>query len=237
MATLLELKNVSIRYGYVKAIKEISLSIAEKEIDMIIGANGAGKSTILRGISGLIPCAKGEIWFKNQRIDNIPGHRIAKLGISHIPEGRRLFAKMTVLANLKIGGYLRDNKREISDDLEKLFERFPILGERRNQSAGTLSGGEQQMLAIGRGLMSKPDLLLLDEPSLGLAPLMVKEIANIIQEIHNKGMTIILVEQNAFLALRLSNRGYVLETGKIMFEGRSDDLVGNEYVKKAYLGG
>lgn len=236
MMPLLELKDVSIHYGQVKVVKGISLSIKEKEIAVIIGSNGAGKSTILRGISGLIPCANGEIWFKNQRIDNISGHRVAKMGISHVPEGRRLFPKMTVLENLKIGAYLRVNKKEISDELEKIFKRFPVLRERRDQHAGTLSGGEQQMLTIGRGLMSKPDLLLMDEPSLGLAPIMVSEIARIIQEIHNQEMTIILVEQNARLALRLSNRGYVLETGKIALEGKSEDLLGNEYVKKSYLG-
>ncbi|MBW1691020.1 MAG: ABC transporter ATP-binding protein [Deltaproteobacteria bacterium] len=233
---MLELKDVNIHYGQVKAVKGVSLSIQEKEIDVIIGSNGAGKSTILRGISGLIPCANGEIWFKNRRINNISGHRVAKMGISHVPEGRRLFPKMTVLENLKIGAYLRVNKREINNDLERILERFPVLRERRDQHAGTLSGGEQQMLTIGRGLMSKPDLLLLDEPSLGLAPLMVAEIARIIQEIHNQEMTIILVEQNARLALRLSNRGYVLETGKIVLEGGSEDLLGNEYVKKSYLG-
>jgi len=236
MMPLLELKDVNIHYGQVKAVKGVSLSIQEKEIDVIIGSNGAGKSTILRGISGLIPCANGEIWFKNRRINNISGHRVAKMGISHVPEGRRLFPKMTVLENLKIGAYLRVNKREINNDLERILERFPVLRERRDQHAGTLSGGEQQMLTIGRGLMSKPDLLLLDEPSLGLAPLMVAEIARIIQEIHNQEMTIILVEQNARLALRLSNRGYVLETGKIVLEGGSEDLLGNEYVKKSYLG-
>jgi branched-chain amino acid transport system ATP-binding protein len=236
MMALLELKDVSIHYGQVKAVKGVSLSIQEKEIAVIIGANGAGKSTILRGISGLIPCANGEIWFKNRRINNISGHRVAKMGISHVPEGRRLFPKMTVLENLNIGAYLRVNKREINNDLERILERFPVLRERRDQLAGTLSGGEQQMLTIGRGLMSEPDLLLLDEPSLGLAPLMVAEIARIIQEIHNQEMTIILVEQNAHLALRLSNRGYVLETGKIALEGKSEDLLGNEYVKKSYLG-
>jgi branched-chain amino acid transport system ATP-binding protein len=203
---------------------------------MIIGANGAGKSTVLRGISGLIPCATGEIWFKGQRIDKKKGYKIAKLGISHVPEGRRLFPHMTVLENLKIGAYQRSNEKEINSDLDRIFKKFPVLKERTVQFANTLSGGEQQMVAIGRGLMSKPDLLLLDEPSLGLAPLMVNEIAQTIQEIHEDGMTIILVEQNAHLALRLSKKGYVLETGKIVLEGISEELLDNEYVKKAYLG-
>lgn len=236
MSTLLELKNININYGYVKAIKGVSLSIEEGEIDVIIGANGAGKSTILRGISKLVPCADGEIWFRNQRIDSMKGHNVVKLGISHVPEGRRIFPKMTVMENLRIGAYTRKNGKDISNDLEKIFQKFPVLQERKSQLAGTLSGGEQQMLAIGRGLMPKPHLLLLDEPSLGLAPLVVKEIAFTIQEIHKDGTTIVLVEQNAHIALRLSNRGYVLETGKIALEGRSEDLLGNEYVKRAYLG-
>lgn len=233
---MLKLRDVKINYGQIRAVKGVSLEVLEGEVVVIIGANGAGKSTLLMGISGLAPC-EGEIWYWDLRIDRMKGHRIVKLGISHVPEGRRLFPKMTVLENLKIGSYLRTNKTEINKDLEKIFETYPILKKRRRQLAGTLSGGEQQMLTLGRGLMSNPKLLLMDEPSLGLAPLIVKEIEQYIQDIKTKGMTIVLVEQNAHMALKLADRGYVLETGRIALSGIAKDLLSNQHVQKAYLGG
>jgi branched-chain amino acid transport system ATP-binding protein len=234
---LLDLKDVRVLYGKVEAVKGASLDIAEKEIVVVIGANGAGKTTILRAISGLSTPSTGEIWYEGRRIDGLLPHQIAKLRISHVPEGRRLFPRLNVLDNLELGAYLQKDKREISRVIEEIFVHLPLLQERKKQLAGTLSGGEQQMLSIGRALMSRPKLLLLDEPSLGLAPLVVREIARIIREINGRGVTIVLVEQNAHMALRLANRGYVLETGKIALHGPSEDLLHNEHVKKAYLGG
>jgi branched-chain amino acid transport system ATP-binding protein len=234
--TLLDLKNVKVFYGKVEAVKGASLDVAEKEIVVVIGANGAGKSTILRTISGLNVPASGEIWHSGQRIDGLPVHQITKLGISHVPEGRRLFPRLNVLHNLELGAYLQKDKTEINQHMEEVFTHLPILRERMGQLAGTLSGGEQQMLSIGRALMSKPRLLLLDEPSLGLAPLVVKEIARIIRDINGRGVAIVLVEQNAHMALRLANRGYVLETGKITLQGPAQELLRNDHVKKAYLG-
>jgi branched-chain amino acid transport system ATP-binding protein len=235
--TLLELREVKISYGKLEAVKGVSLDLMEREIIVVIGANGAGKSTILRAISGLNGIKSGEIRYSNYRIDGLPAHKITKLGISHVPEGRRLFPRLSVLDNLKLGAYLLKDRKEIKRNLEEIFNRLPILYERKNQLAGTLSGGEQQMLTIGRALMSQPRLLLLDEPSLGLAPLIVREIARIIKDINKRGVSIVLVEQNAHMALRLANRGYVLETGKIALHGFSEDLLHNEHVKKAYLGG
>lgn len=235
--SLLEIRNVKVLYGKVEAIREASLWVDEKEIVVVIGANGAGKSTILRTISGLNVPVSGEIWYSGRRIDGLPVHGITKLGISHVPEGRRLFPRLNVWDNLELGAYLQKDKREISRAIEEIFIHLPILKERKKQLAGTLSGGEQQMLSIGRALMSQPRLLLLDEPSLGLAPLVVREIGRIIKDINRQGVSIVLVEQNAHLALRLANRGYVLETGKIALHGPSEDLLHDEHVKKAYLGG
>lgn len=234
---LLDFKNVKVMYGKVEAVKGASLDIAEREIVVVIGANGAGKSTILRAISGLNVPVSGEIWYTGHRIDGLPAHQITKLGISHVPEGRRLFPRLNVLNNLELGAYLQKDKKEISRNMEEIFVHLPILRERRRQLAGTLSGGEQQMLSIGRAIMFRPRLLLLDEPSLGLAPLVVKEIARIIREINGRGVAIVLVEQNAHMALRLANRGYVLETGRIALHGPAQELLYNEHVKKAYLGG
>jgi branched-chain amino acid transport system ATP-binding protein len=234
---LLDLKNVKILYGKIEAVKGASLDIAGKEVVVVIGANGAGKTTILRAISGLTSPTAGEIWFEGRRIDGLLPHQIAKLRISHVPEGRRLFPRLNVLDNLELGAYLQKDKHEIIRVIEEIFVHLPVLKERKKQMAGTLSGGEQQMLSIGRALMSRPKLLLLDEPSLGLAPLVVREIARIIREINGRGVSIVLVEQNAHMALRLANRGYVLEMGKIALHGPSEDLLHNEHVKKAYLGG
>jgi branched-chain amino acid transport system ATP-binding protein len=234
---LLDVKNVEVSYGKVEAVKGVSFNISEEEIVVVIGANGAGKSTILRAISGLNKPVSGEIWYSGQRIDGLPVHHVTKLGISHVPERRRLFPRLSVLNNLKLGAYLQKNKDNVRKNLENCWKLLPILLERKEQMAGTLSGGEQQMLTIGRALMSEPSLLLLDEPSLGLAPLVVKKIGLIIRDVNGAGIPIVLVEQNAQLALRLANRGYVLETGKIVLEGSSESLLNNELVKEAYLGG
>ncbi len=234
---MLSLKDVRVHYGKVEVIKGISLEVGEGEIIALIGANGAGKTTTLRAISGLKTPTQGEIRFGGKRIDGLPPHAVVGLGIGHIPEGRRLFPHMTVLENLKVGGYLRPAKDWIRKDLEEIFQRFPILKARQRQKAGTLSGGEQQMLTIARALMARPRLLLLDEPSLGLAPRMLATIATIIQDINGRGVSIVLVEQNARLALKIAHRAYVLETGKIALEGTSHFLLADEHVKKAYLGG
>lgn len=234
---LFELKDLKICYGKAEAVKGVSLHIGESEIVVIIGANGAGKSTILRTVSGLKRPISGEIWYTGSRIDGLRAHHIAKLGISHVPERRRLFPRLNVMNNLRLGAYLQKDKNQIRRNMEEIFRYFPVLAKRKTQYAGTLSGGEQQMLTIGRALMSDPKLLLLDEPSLGLAPVIVKEMAAIIKRIHGRGIPIILVEQNAQLALRLADRGYVLETGKISLEGSSEELLSNERIIKAYLGG
>ncbi|MFQ5984449.1 MAG: ABC transporter ATP-binding protein [Alphaproteobacteria bacterium] len=231
------LADVSVHYHKVAALKGVSLEVNEGDIVTLIGANGAGKTTTLRAISGLIQPSSGEIWFQDQRIDGLPPEKIVKLGIAHVPEGRRLFPELTVLENLYIGAFLRSDKNGVAGDLEKVFAHFPWLTERQKQYAKTLSGGEQQMLAIGRALMSNPKLLLLDEPSLGLSPAMVQEIATIIREINQRGVPVILVEQNAELALTLARYGYVLETGRVALEGEASDLHEHEHVKKAYLGG
>ena len=233
---MLRAENLRTNYGRVEALRGIDLIVEEGEILTIIGANGAGKSTTLRTISGLVSPASGCIFFLERRIDGLKAYTIVFLGISHVPEGRRIFPRMTVLENLKMGAFLRRDGKEREENLAKVYHHFPILKVRLNQRGGTLSGGEQQMLAIGRALMSNPKLLLLDEPSLGLAPLVIIEIARIIKEINQRGVTVILVEQKANLALRLADRGYVLETGKIVLQGKASDLVNDEHVKEAYLG-
>ena len=233
---LLDVKDIHVHYGNAKALDSIVLEVEERAIVTLIGVNGAGKSTTLRAISGLIHPSSGEIWFMGGRIDRLPPQDIVKLGIAQAPEGRCLFPRMSVSENLYAGAYLRKDKDKIQTDLETVFGHFPILKERWNQHAGTLSGGEQQMLAIGRSLMSNPKLLLLDEPSHGLAPFLVIEIAKIIRDINKRGITILLVEQNARLALQLAHKAYVLETGRVSVEGLASELLQNEKVKKAYLG-
>ena len=234
---ILELKDVDVYYGAIQALKGISLSIKQGEIVTMIGANGAGKSTTLNTISGLNRPKKGNLYFKGEAIDRTPPHRIVELGIPQVPEGRRIFANLSVLENLELGAYIRRDRHKIKQDLEKIFILFPRLKERVKQNAGTLSGGEQQMLAIGRALMSAPQVLLLDEPSLGLAPLLVKSIFKALEEINREGTTILLVEQNAYMALNLAHRGYVMETGKIVLEDEAKNLLNNQKVKEAYLGG
>jgi len=229
--------NLKVFFERVEALKGISLKMESGAIITLIGANGAGKSTTLRAISGLIGISGGEIYFQGKKIHGLSPQEIVRLGIAHVPEGRRVFPYMTVKENLKMGAFRRKYKQGIRGDLVGVFEHFPVLRDRRGQSAGSLSGGEQQMLAIGRALMSQPSLLLLDEPSLGLAPLMVKEVGRIIVEINRRRVGIILVEQNAQMALRLAYRGYVLETGSIALEGQATELIDNEHVRKAYLGG
>jgi len=234
---LLEIKDLRVHYGMAEALKGISVSVDEGEIVALIGANGAGKTTTLRTISGLKTPTSGEIWFQGKRIDGIPAHNIVKLGIAHIPEGRIVFAPMTVLDNLKMGAYLRKDKQQVARDLNAMYEHFPVLKERHNQLAGSLSGGEQQMLAVARALMAGPQLLLMDEPSMGLSPVLVEEVSNIIKDIHKTGIGIILVEQNARMALELANKAYILAVGSIILEGNAKELANDERVKKAYLGG
>ena len=234
---MLEVKDINVYYGAIHAIKGISLSVEEGEIVTLIGANGAGKSTTLRTISGLLKPKTGEINFLNKNIAGMPAHKIVREGISQVPEGRRIFAEMTVLENLELGAFTRSDKDEIQNDFKMVFGRFPRLEERRTQLAGTLSGGEQQMLAMGRALMSRPKLLLLDEPSMGLAPLLIREIFNIIADINKTCTTVLLVEQNANMALSIANRAYVLETGRITISGDAKELAASEEIRKAYLGG
>lgn len=234
---MLKVENINVYYGAIHALKGISVDVREGEIVTLIGANGAGKSTILRTISGLLRTKTGNILFEGNSVASMAAEEIVKKGISQVPEGRRIFANMTVEENLELGAYIRSDKAGIRKDINKVFERFPRLGERRTQVAGTLSGGEQQMLAIGRGLMSQPRLLLLDEPSMGLAPLLVKEIFSIIKEINASGTTILLVEQNANMALSIAHQAYVLETGRIILSGSAKELAESEEVRKAYLGG
>ncbi len=234
---MLKVENINVYYGAIHALKGISVEVKQGEIVTLIGANGAGKSTILRTISGLLRAKTGDIVFEGNAIGGMPAEEIVRKGISQVPEGRRIFANMTVAENLELGAYIRSDKAGIRKDIDKVFERFPRLGERRAQVAGTLSGGEQQMLAIGRGLMSQPKLMLLDEPSMGLAPLLVKEIFSIIQEINASGTTILLVEQNAHMALSIAHKAYVLETGRITLSGTAKELSESEAVRKAYLGG
>lgn len=234
---MLEIKNLNVHYGVIHAIKGISLTVNDGEIVTLIGANGAGKTTTLRTISGLKKPTSGEILLNGVNITNTTAQERVKMGISHVPEGRRVFPTMTVLENLELGAYLRRDKDGITKDLNMVYERFPILSDRKKQAAGTLSGGEQQMLAIGRALMSRPKILFLDEPSMGLAPLLVQEIFNIIKEINSAGTTILLIEQNASMALQIANNAYVIETGKIVLSGTGAELMQSEDIKKAYLGG
>ena len=237
MGTMLTVNDINVFYGAIHAIKGVSLEVNEGEIVTLIGANGAGKSTILRTISGLLKPKTGSIQFEGQDIAGMPAHEIVKTGISQVPEGRRIFAEMSVLENLELGAFTRKDKDGIKADMELVFDRFPRLKERISQLAGTLSGGEQQMLAMGRALMSRPRLLLLDEPSMGLAPLLIKEIFAIIQDINKTGTTVLLVEQNANMALSIAHRAYVLETGRITLSGDAKELAASDEVRKAYLGG
>ena len=235
--SMLEINNINVYYGAIHAIKGVSLRVDEGEIVTLIGANGAGKSTTLRTISGLLKPKTGTIKFLDKDIAGMPANKIVREGISQVPEGRRIFAEMTVMENLELGAFIRDDKDEIEKDFKMVFGRFPRLEERKLQLAGTLSGGEQQMLAMGRALMSRPKLLLLDEPSMGLAPLLIREIFNIIVDINKTGTTVLLVEQNANMALSIANRAYVLETGRITISGNAKELAASEDIRKAYLGG
>ena len=233
---LLEIENLSVNYGMIKALKDISFEVNKGEIIALIGANGAGKTTTLHAISGILPAASGKIMYNGVNLTKTPAHNIVKLGMSHVPEGRRVFAQLSVYENLLMGAYTRKDKDGIKEDLFKIYERFPRLEERKNQLAGTLSGGEQQMLAMGRALMSKPEIILLDEPSMGLSPIFVSEIFDIIKSLNEAGTTVLLVEQNAKKALSIANRAYVLETGKIVLSGDAKDIMNDDSVKKAYLG-
>ncbi len=233
---LLEIKGLSVYYGVIQALKGIDFSVDRGEIVALIGANGAGKTTTLHTISGMIEPKAGEINFEGKDISKVPGHLRVNMGIAQVPEGRRVFADMTVEENLKMGAYTRRDKAELNDTMSMIFDRFPRLKERRNQISGTLSGGEQQMLAMGRALMSKPSILLLDEPSMGLSPIMVNEVFDIIRSVHEDGTTVLLVEQNAKKALNIADRAYVLETGSITTSGKASDLLEDDSIRKAYLG-
>jgi branched-chain amino acid transport system ATP-binding protein len=233
---LLELKNIKVHYGKLEALKGISLAVEQGTIVTLIGSNGAGKTTTLNAISGVKKLTSGETWFQEKRIDKMPSYEIVKLGISQIPEGRGILQTMTVLENLELGTYLRNDKLEIAKDLKSIYDHFPVLNERRKQAGGTLSGGEQQMLAIARAMMARPKLILMDEPSLGLSPIMVKSVAGIISNINKPGVSIVLVEQNARMALKLAHQAYVLEVGNITLSGEAKSLLNNDHVIKAYLG-
>ena len=233
--SMLEVKDLQVYYGVIQALKGISFEVEQGDVVALIGANGAGKTTTHHTITGLLPSKAGNITFEGTDITHVPGYKLVSMGIAHVPEGRRVFASLTVLQNLKMGAYTRNDKKEIEDTIEMIYKRFPRLKERKNQLAGTLSGGEQQMLAMGRALMSHPRLIVLDEPSMGLSPLYVNEIFDIIQEINKDGVTVLLVEQNAKKALSISNKAYVLETGNIVLSGDAKELMNNERVKKAYL--
>ena len=234
---MLKIKDLNVHYGGIHALRDINIEVEEGEIVTLIGANGAGKTSTLRAISGLAPVRKGEITFEDKVLSHYPPYKIPFLGISHVPEGRRIFANLTVQENLELGAYCRKDKSELKKDLEGVFEQFPRLKERVKQRAGTLSGGEQQMLAMGRALMSHPKILLMDEPSMGLAPIIVQDIFSIIQRINSTGTTILLVEQNANMALSIAHRAYVIETGRIVLEGKASDLMKDDSVRQAYLGG
>ncbi|MCR4650435.1 MAG: ABC transporter ATP-binding protein [Lachnospiraceae bacterium] len=233
---LLEVKDLNVHYGMIHALKDVSFHVEKGEIVALIGANGAGKTTTLHTVTGLIEASAGSIIYKDQDVTKLPGHKLVPLGMAHVPEGRRVFADMTVLQNLKLGAYTRKNKAEIEESLENVYKRFPRLKERKNQVAGTLSGGEQQMLAMGRALMSKPEIILMDEPSMGLSPILVNEIFDIIKEVNKSGTTVLLVEQNARKALSIADRAYVLETGRVVLDGDAKELMNNEQIRKAYLG-
>lgn len=232
---ILEVKDLEVYYGVIQAIKGISFEVNQGEIIALIGANGAGKTTTLQTVTGLIPAKSGHIIYEGKDITRLPGHKLVPMGVAHVPEGRRVFAQLTVLQNLKLGAYTRSDKNEIEENLKMVYSRFPRLEERKNQLAGTLSGGEQQMLAMGRALMSQPKLIVLDEPSMGLSPIYVNEIFDIIQKINEDGVTVLLVEQNAKKALSIADRAYVLETGNIVLSGDADKLMNDDSVKKAYL--
>ncbi|MGU7949233.1 ABC transporter ATP-binding protein [Streptococcus suis] len=234
---MLEVKNLSVNYGVIEAVKDVSFEVNEGEVVTLIGANGAGKTSILRTISGLVRPSAGTISFLGNEIQKVPARKIVADGLSQVPEGRHVFAGLTVMENLEMGAFLRNNREENQANLRKIFARFPRLEERKNQDAATLSGGEQQMLAMGRALMSQPKLLLLDEPSMGLAPIFIQEIFDIIQDIQKQGTTVLLIEQNANKALAIADRGYVLETGKVVLSGTGKELLASEEVKKVYLGG
>ena len=233
---MLEVKDLEVYYGMIQAIKGISFEVNQGEVIALIGANGAGKTTTLQTITGMLQAKKGHILFEGQDITKVPGHKIVTMGMAHVPEGRRVFADMSVYENLLMGAYTRKDKNEIAQSLEMVYKRFPRLKERTGQRAGTLSGGEQQMLAMGRALMSKPKIILMDEPSMGLSPIFVNEIFDIIREVSESGTTVLLVEQNAKKALSIADRAYVLETGSITMDGKAEDLLNDEAVQKAYLG-
>lgn len=233
---ILEVKDLEVYYGAIQALQGVSFQVNEGEIVTLIGANGAGKSTTMRTVSGLLTPRKGEVIFQGRRINRIPAHKIVRMGISHVPEGRQIFPNLTVTENLLMGAYTRRDRAGIRQSLEEVMDRFPRLRERAKQLAGTLSGGEQQMVAMGRGLMSKPKLLILDEPSMGLSPLLVEEIFNIIKTINQQGTPILLVEQNAFMALQVAHQAYVLETGRIVLSGPAREVQANPQIRSAYLG-
>ncbi len=233
---MLEVKDLEVYYGMIQAIKGISFEVNKGEVIALIGANGAGKTTTLHTITGLLSPKKGSVIFEGKDITKIPAHKIVSMGMAHVPEGRRVFADLSVYENLKLGAYTRKDKENLNKDLENIYKRFPRLAERKNQSAGTLSGGEQQMLAMGRALMSKPSIILMDEPSMGLSPILVNEIFDIIESISKSGTTVLLVEQNAKKALSIADRAYVLETGKIVTSGKASELLEDNSIKKAYLG-
>lgn len=233
---MLEIKDLCVSYGMIAALKGVSFKVDKGEVIALIGANGAGKTTTLHTLTGLLPAKSGSVTFNGVELTKTPAHKIVKMGIAHVPEGRRIFQNLTVLDNLKLGAFTRKDKDGVTADMEKVYERFPRLAERKNQIAGTLSGGEQQMLAMGRALMSKPGIIVMDEPSMGLSPILVSEIFDIICSIRESGTTVLLVEQNAKKALSVADRAYVLETGKIVLSGKASDLVNDESVKKAYLG-
>ena len=233
---MLEIKDLQVYYGMIQAIKGVSFEVNQGEVIALIGANGAGKTTILHTITGLLSPKTGSVLFEGKDITKIPAHKIVSMGMAHVPEGRRVFAELTVLQNLKMGAYTRKDKEEIEQTLRTVYDRFPRLEERKNQMAGTLSGGEQQMLAMGRALMSHPKIILMDEPSMGLSPIFVNEIFDIIEQVSKSGTTVLLVEQNAKKALSIADRAYVLETGNIVLEGNANDLLNDDSIKKAYLG-
>ena len=233
---MLEVKDLEVYYGMIQALKGISFTVNEGEVIALIGANGVGKTTTLHTITGLLPAKKGKVVFEGKDITKVPGHKIVSMGMAHVPEGRRIFAQLSVLQNLRMGAYTRKDKDEIEKTLRMVYERFPRLEERQSQMAGTLSGGEQQMLAMGRALMSHPRIILMDEPSMGLSPIFVNEIFDIIREVSKSGTTVLLVEQNAKKALSIADRAYVLETGNIVLDGRADVLLADDSIKKAYLG-
>ena len=234
--SMLEVKDLSVYYGVIQALKGISFKVNEGEVIALIGANGAGKTTILHSVSGLLSPKSGSIDFEGHDLIKTPSHKIVSLGMSHVPEGRRVFSQLSVYDNLRLGAFTRKDKDEIEQSLQNVYKRFPRLEERKNQFAGTLSGGEQQMLAMGRALMASPKIILMDEPSMGLSPIMVSEIFDIIKSISATGTTVLLVEQNAKKALSIADRGYVLETGKIVLEGKASELLNDDTIKKAYLG-